>query len=274
MNLPGRWGSQLGSFLGLLGQANPAGKKQLDNLRTRMLRAGFFHPRAPLLFTGGKLLLTLTLTLAGIGVAFCGWPASRGSATTRPAQRSLLDWRKLTLYGLTGCCVGMFAPSYWLEAQVRKRGRLLRNGFPDALDMLILCLEGGVSLNAAVQRVTDELQAVHPVLGEEMNILQREMQLGLSAGDALRKFADRCGLADVRDLALVVMQSERYGASVTKALRNHADNFRHERRQQAEEMAQKTAVKILFPTLLCIFPAIFIVILGPAAFQLAQIFAR
>jgi tight adherence protein C len=140
--------------------------------------------------------------------------------------------------------------------------------------MLVLCLEGGVTFAAAMQRVTDELQVVHAELGVEMTIVQREMQLGLSAGDALRKFADRCGLADVRDLANVIQQSERYGASVTRALRTFADSARTERQQKAEEEAQKAAVKILFPTLLCIFPAIFIVVLGPAAFQMARIFAR
>jgi tight adherence protein C len=157
---------------------------------------------------------------------------------------------------------------------VRARKRALRNAFPDALDTLVLCLEGGVGLNAAMQRVTDELQVVHPALGAEMVIIQGEMQLGLSAGEALRKFAERCGLEDVRDLASVIQQSERSGASVARALRIHADSARVERQQRAEETAQKAAVKILFPTLLCIFPAIFIVLLGPAAFQLARMFRR
>jgi tight adherence protein C len=248
-------------FLGLFGNARPGNQALLDSYRIQLLRAGYFHPSAPRLFAGAKFLSILLLTLSGVVAAL--W-----------AQQRSLDWRKLALSGLLGCSTGILAPSWWLSAQVRKRLRLLRNAFPDALDMLVLCMEGGISFNAAIQRVTDELHTVHPVLGEEMNILQREIQLGLSAGDGLRKLAERCGLADVRDLALVVLQSERYGASVTKALRSYSDNFRQERRQQAEEMAQKTTVKILFPTLLCIFPAIFIVILGPAAFQIAALFSR
>ena len=131
-----------------------------------------------------------------------------------------------------------------------------------------------MTLNAAIQRVTDELRIAHPALGLEMAIVQREIQLGLSVGIALRKFADRCGLSDVRELAIVLQQSERYRASLTKALRAYAENSRIERQQKAEERAQKAAVKILYPTLLCIFPAIFIVVLGPAAFQIAKLFVR
>jgi tight adherence protein C len=145
---------------------------------------------------------------------------------------------------------------------------------PDALDMLVLCVEGGVSLPQAVQRVTTELHEAHPLLGTEMDIVQREMLLGLSVGEALRKFGQRADLEDVRTLASVLLQNERYGASVARALRIHADTLRQQRQQRAEEQAQKAAVTILFPTLVCIFPAIFIVILGPAAFQIMAVCSR
>jgi tight adherence protein C len=157
---------------------------------------------------------------------------------------------------------------------VQKRQRLLRKALPDALDILTLCLDGGVSLHTAIQWLADELPGVHPSLGAEINIVEREIQLGLTAAEALGNFADRCGLSDVRDLACVVLQSDRYGASVAKALRIYADASRQDRQQKAEESAQKAAVKIIFPTLLCIFPAIFIVLLGPAAFQMANLFSR
>jgi tight adherence protein C len=127
---------------------------------------------------------------------------------------------------------------------------------------------------AAAQRVAGELQVVHPVLGSELSVFQREIQLGLSPGDALKKLGERTGLDEVRDLASVLLQSERFGASVVKALRGYADSWRVERQERAEEMAQKAAVKILFPTLLFIFPAIFIVLLGPAAFQVAGLFSK
>ena len=122
--------------------------------------------------------------------------------------------------------------------------------------------------------MTEDLELVHPTLTAELNIALREMQMGLSAGEAVKRLGERCGLDDLRDLAAVLLQSERYGAGVAKALRIHADVYRQDRQQRAEEMAQKAAVKILFPTLLCIFPAIFIVLLGPAAYQMANVLSK
>ncbi len=138
----------------------------------------------------------------------------------------------------------------------------------------MLCVEGGGSLTSAIQRVTEDLASTHPLLAAEMTIVQREMQMGLSAGDSFKRFAERCGLDEVKELASVLLQSERFGAGVAKALRVHADTCRQDRQHRAEEMAQKASVKILFPTLLCIFPAVFIVLLGPAAYQMANVLSK
>jgi tight adherence protein C len=211
------------------------------------------------LFRGAQLALAIALT----GVVF-------GLLTIVFKVGS----QKAVFFAIGGGLLGVLVPSFWLDYYKKQRQATLRRALPDALDMIVLCLEGGISLTAAIQRVTDELQAAHPALAIEMGIVQREMQLGLSAGDALRKFADRYQLTDVQNLASVILQSEQFGASVVKALRVHADTSRQERQQYAEEMAQKATVKILFPTLLCIFPAIFIVILGPAAFQVAAMLAQ
>jgi tight adherence protein C len=243
-----------------LGDWRPAGQKaKQEELRSLLLRAGYFSANATQVYRGGKSLLMLLLT--GVGIMGGFWLAGGGL-------------KAVVLGSLMGLMLGYLLPGMWLGSQVAKRQQSLLTGFPDVLDMLVLCMEGGASVTAAIQRITDEIQTLHPVLGMEMNIVQREMQLGLSVGDALKKFADRCGLADVRDLAIVIQQSERYGASISKALRNYADTCRSNRQLKAEELAQKAAVKILFPTLLCIFPAIFIVILGPAAFQTAKLFTR
>jgi tight adherence protein C len=237
----------------------PRQEERLDQLKKELVQAGFYSPATPRVFLGVKAVLMLGLPLVCAGL---------------PAALGLLAWSRVPLVGLSACSVGMLLPGLWLARQVKQRQRALRHALPDALDMLVLCLEGGISLVAAFQRVAGELQAAHPILGAEMNILEREIQLGLSAGAALKKFSERCGLDDVRDLASVLLQSERYGASVVKALKTHADSWRLARQQQAEETAQKAGVKILFPTLLCIFPAIFIVLLGPAAMQMAKLFAR
>jgi tight adherence protein C len=236
----------------------PREEDRLALRKQQLLEAGYYSPNALRNFMGVQLVLLLILPLSVWLVYGLGY----------------LTLRWTLLASVVASSIGVLLPNAWLRTQARKRQRILRSGLPDALDMLVLCLEGGVSLVASFQRVTAELQVVHPVLGSEMNIVQREIQMGLSAGEALKKMGQRCGLPDVRDLASVLLQSERYGASVVKAVRTHADAWRQERQNQAEETAQKAAVKILFPTLLFIFPAVFIVLLGPAAFQLSHLFAK
>ncbi len=237
----------------------PDRESQLAPVKKQLVQAGFYRPHALGIFLGVKLALMLGLPLLAAAV-----PYLAGS----------LSLNKAIVVSLSASAVGMIAPGLWLERQVARRHRILRHSLPDALDMLVLCLEGGVSMAAAFQRVTNELKVVHPVFGAEMSIMQGEIQLGLSAGEALKKMAERCGLNEARDLASIWLQSERFGASMVKALRVHAETGRQEKQQQIEELAQKASVKILFPTLLCIFPAIFIVLLGPAAFQMAALFAR
>jgi tight adherence protein C len=228
-------------------------------LRAKLLQAGYYRPNTAGVFLGVKLALMVILPLFTAAI-----PYALGGLSL---HRALLA----SLIGATG---GMVLPGVWLDMQVRKRQQALRQALPDALDMLVLCLESGASMVWAFQRVAGEVHHVHPLLGGEMSIMQREMQLGLSVADALKKFGERSGLEDVRDMASVLLQSERYGASAVKALRSYAETWRQERQQRAEESAQKASVKILFPTLLCIFPAIFVVLLGPAALQMAALFSK
>jgi tight adherence protein C len=237
----------------------PSNEEQLAFLKTRLTRAGIYGPNAVKIFLGMKMMLMLVLPLA---------------ASVIPFAMGLLSWLQALALGVTAMGVGLLTPSFWLDYQRGRRQEELRRALPDILDMLVLCVEAGVSLIAAFQRVTEEVQVVHPGLAREMNIIQREIQLGLSIGDALLKFGDRCDIDEVRNLAQIILQSERYGTSSVKALRIHSDTSRQQRQQSAEEKAQKAAVKILFPTLLCIFPAIFIVILGPAAYQMAALFSQ
>lgn len=228
-------------------------------LREQLQYAGYFQPSGLPFFVGARLALTVVLAMAA------------GLAVTAVGK---FEWPKVLLGAAGGAAVGFLMPKFVLASRVKRRQRQLRTAMPDALDMLVLCLEGGSSLTAAVNWVADELQHVHADLGTEFNIIRRKMQLGLTGGEAFAALADRCGLSSVRDLSLVLIQSEKYGASLAKAMRAFADNSRQERQFQAEEVAQKAAVKILFPTLLCIFPAIFIVLLGPASFQMAKLFAK
>lgn len=234
------------------------GDEQFEDLKARLLRAGCGR-NSLRVFMGVKLLLMIALP------AVCA---------IAPYLAGVFSLQVALLISAFASAIGIFAPNVWLRYRIEKRQRALRRGIPDALDMLVLCLEGGVSMIGAIQRVAAEMQIVHPLMGAEIRVIERGIQLGLSAGEAFREFGQRSGLQDVRDLAAIILQSEKYGASLMKTLQTHADWFRMERQQRAEERAQQAAVKILFPTLLCIFPAIFVVLLGPAMFQIASLFAR
>ena len=136
----------------------------------------------------------------------------------------------------------------------------------------MICLEGGLSLQASIKKVADELRSAHPILGGELKIIDREIQLGRSPGEAIHNFARRTDLEEALSLASVIGQSEKFGASLVKSLRTHSETLRHQRKQRAEERAQKASTKILIPTLLFIFPAVFVVLLAPAVFRIMDVF--
>jgi tight adherence protein C len=230
-----------------------------DQLETRLVQAGLDGPQGMRLFLGVKLLLCILIPAAALLACAMWGKVSRSTEI---------------MIGTLAFGAGMVGPGLWLDRRKKNRQASLRRALPDALDLMVLCLEGGGTLTSAIQRVAEDLEAAHPLLAAEWTVIQREMRLGLSAGDAVKRFGERSDLEDVRDLASVLLQSERFGAGIAKALRLHADGFRAELQARAEETAQKASVKILFPTLLCIFPAIFIVLLGPAAFQIAEMLSR
>ncbi|HEV3262844.1 MAG TPA: type II secretion system F family protein [Gemmataceae bacterium] len=235
----------------------PEDGAQRTRLQARLIHAGFYSRHAMGVFLGIKMLLMMVPIVAGLAAGLLG-------------LQSLLY---CMIYGLTGGAVGILAPGFWLDWRKRKRQFNLRRALPDALDVVVICLEGGLSLQGAFERVATALRSAHPLLATEVNIIQREIQLGRSTGEAMRQFADRSDLEEVRSLASVVLQAERLGASIVKSLRVYADSFRTKRLQRAEEMAQKASTKIVFPTILFIFPAILFVIAAPAVFLLMDLFA-
>jgi tight adherence protein B len=212
---------------------------------------------ALVIFLGVKMLLLGILSLSGFGA---------GVARGFPLMQSVL-------IGTIAGCIGMFLPDLWLNRQKGKRQMLMRRGLPDALDMIVICLRGGLSLQGAFQRVEQDLAMAHPELALEFSINLREIQLGRSTGEAMRHFADRCDLEEIRSLSSVILQSERLGASTVNALRVHAETLRTKRLQRAEEQAGKAGTKMVFPTILCIFPAILLVVIGPAVFQIMDRFS-
>ena len=233
----------------------PKDEKERSFLNTRLVHAGLYSRQALAGYLGLKLVLVVGLPLVG-GLAVL--------------LKIMTPFNGLGLAVIAGG-FGLIGPSFWLDYRKRKRQTALRRSLPDALDVLIICLEGGLSLTAALSRVVAELRLAHPMLGAELAIVQREVQLGCSAGEALRLFGQRCDLEEVRSLSAVVIQAEKYGASLVRALRVHSDSLRIKRMQRAEEMAQKAVIKVLFPTILCIFPALFLVILGPAVIQVLEL---
>jgi tight adherence protein C len=236
----------------------PTDEKQRTKLQTRLIHAGLYGRQAMLFFLGVKLLLMVCPTLVGLAASALG----------------LVTFTNGLIFGLLFGIVGLIGPGFWLDRRKAVRQTAFRRALPDALDVIVICLEGGLSLTGAIRRVSAELRTAHPLLAHELAIAQREVQLGRSTGEALRAFAERADLEELRSLASVIIQTERFGASLVKALRVHAETLRTRRLQQAEEMAQKAAIKVLFPTILFIFPGMFIVVLGPAVIHIANIFAR
>jgi len=179
----------------------------------------------------------------------------------------------ITLFAATGI-VGLFLPDFFLERKASKRRREFQEGFPDAMDMLVVCVEAGLGLDAAIQRVGKEIVSSHPELGVEFSLVSLELRAGKARADALRALADRTALDDVRALTSILIQAEHFGTSIAEALRQQANEMRTLRLQRAKERAAKLPVKLIFPIIFFIFPALFLVVLGPALVRIYVGFAH
>jgi tight adherence protein C len=234
----------------------PADEEERTKLQTRLIHAGLYRRQAMVVFLGIKAVLMIGPALLGMAAGLIG----------------LIGIQEGLLFGVCMGIGGLIGPSFWLDHMKKSRQKNYRRALPDALDILVICLEGGLSLPASLKRISTELRMAHPALAAELAVVQREIQLGRTSGEALRKMGERCDLEEVRSLASVILQSEKFGASLVKALRVHAETLRVKRQQRAEELAQQAATKMLFPTALFILPAMFVVILGPAAIHISRIF--
>ncbi len=228
--------------------------QQAEKLRERLIHAGLYKQNSP------SFYYLTQLTIAAIPLMMCMIGYRLGLVTFQVAG----------LVGLIFGILGVVAPGLWLDYKKASRQTSIRRSIPDALDIITICVEAGLSLNSAIVRVSKDLSATYPMLATELIIVHRQIQMGKTAGDALRSFAERFDLAELRALSSVVAQSEKFGASIANALRTHGETMRTKRMQKAHEKAQKAAVYILLPTVLCIFPALFVVILGPAAYDIQE----
>ena len=178
------------------------------------------------------------------------------------------------MYIIAAFVVGFFLPRFFLNRTIKKRQRLIRWGLADALDLMVVSVEAGLGLNAAMVKVSTELKEVHPDICEEFEMANLEMRVGRDREEALRNLAERTGVDDLRSLIAMLIQTDKFGTSIAKAIRAFSDSLRTKRRQRAEQAAQKAAVKLLLPLACFLFPTLFIAILGPAALQLIDTFSK
>jgi tight adherence protein C len=227
-------------------------------LRDELAAAGIASPS----FLGGFLAMQLTLSvvLAGTGTLL-GLGHQGESASTYAA-----------MYALTGLVLGFYLPRMWLEARRRQHLAAIQLTLPDAIDLLVVCVEAGMGLNAALLRVAAEIGHNAPELRAELDRLNQEIRAGQARVDALRALTVRAPIADLESVVGVLIQAENTGSSITAPLRNQAHLLRMRRRQRAEERARQATVKLILPLTFCVFPVILIVLLGPALWELLQAF--
>jgi tight adherence protein C len=240
-----------------LGQVNkPKNQAATSRLRASLATAGYRNPRAIVIFLGTRILLAI---LFGLAFLILG--------------SEMLDGKEPIYFPLVliGVMVaGFYGPQLWLSNTISKRKERLVNGFPDALDLMVVCVEAGLGLDQAIARVGHEVKQGHPDLGEEFILLNLELRAGLSREQGLRNLVNRTDLDDIRSLVALLIQTDRFGTSIGQALRVHSDSMRLKRRLKAEERGAQLPVKLMIPLILFIFPALMVVIIGPGAITLVR----
>jgi tight adherence protein C len=237
----------------------PKSERERKRVERLLVHAGYRSANARTLYFGVKALAIVLLPCAVL-VASPLFP----SVTTTT----------LILYAVAAGYLGSILCSIWLDRQVDARQRAIRAGFPDALDLLVVCVESGLGLAPALQRVADELTVSHPALGEELALVNAEIRAGVERGAALKNLAERTGLEDIRGLTALLVQTMRFGTSIAEALRVYSEEFRDKRTQAAEEQAAKIGTKMIFPLVLFMFPSFFLVAIGPAVIGLIDAFSQ
>ena len=237
-------------MLASVGSMFPSSPVQVSRSQLMMIRAGIRRPDAMLAMRGVRVLVPVGLVAA---VFFSGY------YRTNPFFIFLLT-----------AVVGYMIPETWLLWRIRSRQHKLRRGLADGLDLLVICVEAGLGLDQALLRVSQELRVTHPELSDELQLVNMEMRVGKSRMEALRELARRTGLDDIQALVAMLVQTERFGTSIAQSLRVHSDDLRTKRRQRAEELSAKTTVKMVPPLVFFIFPALMVVMLGPAVLTLMR----
>ena len=240
-----------------LGNVNKSkDQAETSRLRSLLITAGYRNVRAPVIFLGARLFLGILFGL--LFLAFGSEAMQNKDPLLFPA------------FLIGTMLIGFYAPQLWLRNTISGRKEKLVNGFPDALDLMVVCVEAGLGLDQAIARVGLEVKQGHPDLGEEFLLLNLELRAGLSREQALRNLVNRTDLEDIRSLVALLIQTDRFGTSIGQALRVHSDSMRMKRRMKAEEKGAQLPVKLMIPLILFIFPALMVVIVGPGVISLMR----
>jgi tight adherence protein C len=239
--------------------AKPTKSDELSRAQLNMVRAGLRGENSLEIFMGLKLFLAPLLT-----IAFLELNANLTNPMQFPVDVVLAIWI---------CGFVFFVPNVWLNSKIKERQQALERALPDAMDLLVTCVEAGLGLDAAMQRVAQEMTLSSPLLADELSHTFLEVQAGVTRADSFRRLAERTGVEDLRSLAAMLIQTDIFGTSVARALRIHSDSMRIKRMQQAEEKAAMVSVKMTIPLVLFILPSLIAVVMGPAIVMITQSFA-
>lgn len=241
-------------LVGRLGSAMPASARNLPRLKRRLIRAGIRNPNAARYFQGIRLVATL---LFGAGALLGAWQSHAAP-------------ENLVLGTGAAAALGYMAPMQYVMLRIRRRQRAIARGLPNALDLMVVCVESGLGIDQTTLQVAKELQSAHPEICSEFTVMNLELRAGIRRADALHNLADRTGVEAVKKLVAVLVQTDRFGTSIAQCLRGHADYLRTMARQKAEERASKLAVKLVFPIFFCVLPSLFVVTIGPVMTHLVR----
>jgi len=233
-----------------LSKVLPRSMEDTSRTRSWLIQAGLREPSYVTMYYGLRVLFLFAATLAVL-------------------LATGFSLRRLPLAFLVGV-LGYFLPRFFLKRLITSRQRVIRLALADALDLAVICVEAGLSLDQSLNRVGEELKHVHPVLSDELRLITLEVRAGKTRAEALRNFASRADIDDVRALVAVLLQTDRFGTSIAQALRVHSDALRTERRQRAEEAAAKTTIKMVPVLVFFVFPPLFFVIMGPPIIELIR----
>jgi tight adherence protein C len=245
---------KVAALLQTLGEQVEGKHKDISGLRLQLVQAGYPGRSAVPVYLGSRVALPIGLGAASVAIlSVLGMTSMAGVLAT-----------------IWFASVGYIFPSFFLKSRIARRQKEMQKALPDALDLLVVCVEAGLGLNQALVRVSEEIERLSPVLSEQLALVNLEIRAGTPRDEAFRNMGERTGMEDIRSLMAMLIQTDRFGTSVATALRVHADTMRTKRRQRAEEAAAKTTIKLVFPLVLFIFPAMFVVILGSAIIQIYE----